>query len=258
MPLLAEGLHDSCHTLILCHCIHMLPPTSSILFCNLLFGLTLFPSLGVQSIVFLAHMMLLIQARYFAHCPLIFLTISMMFFTSVLDIMTSFLTVSLLVMFSMAPSMLFWATASFLSCYFVRTYVSAPYVLAGKMTSPMAHWYFPFFQKVAIYSTPNIQVKGLDTLTHFWLCPNFWLVLYLAPTNLHTVMSCFVIDTEQCPYFWRGRELSRHVLNPFGNACCYITTVVPVEGCVWTAVCEGPCVVHCVQNVHACMPKQNS
>ena len=132
MPLLADGLL----------------PTSSMLSLHLLLGLPLtrFPSLGIHSDVILAHLVLLILATCPAHCPLMHRTLSVISFTPVLHLIISFRILSLFVMFNNNPTILRWATASFLSWCFVRAHVSAPWVIAGKMTVSM----IVLFRKIGI------------------------------------------------------------------------------------------------------------
>ena len=129
LPLLADGLHNLHHALrswaIL---IHWLPTASSLSSVHLLLGLPLirFPPLGVHSDVIFAHLVLFILATCPAHCPFMPCTFSVISVTPVVDLIISFLILSLFVTFNNDLFMLRWATASFLSGYFVKVHVSAP------------------------------------------------------------------------------------------------------------------------------------
>ena len=85
-----------------------------------------FTSPGVYSDIMLAHLVLSILATSSAHCPLMHRTLSIISFTSVLDLTISFRILSLFVMFNNNLSMLRWATANFFSWCFVTAHVSAP------------------------------------------------------------------------------------------------------------------------------------
>ena len=103
MPLLADGLLNSCHALwFWAALIHWLLPTSSMLSLHLLLGLPLtrFPSLGVHSNVILAHLVLLILATCPARYPLMHRTLPIISFTPVLHLIISFRILSLFVMFN--------------------------------------------------------------------------------------------------------------------------------------------------------------
>ena len=145
MPLLADGLHNSCYALwSWATPIHWLPPTSSMLSLHLLLGLPLarLPSLGVHSDIILGHLVLLVLTICSAHCPLMHCTLPIISTTFVFDLITSFRILSLFVMFSNGLSMLRWATAIFFSWSFVRVHVSTPYVITGSMTVSMIIFLF--------------------------------------------------------------------------------------------------------------------
>ena len=91
--------------------------------------------------------MLLILARCPAHCPLMHRTVSIISFTPVLHFIISSRILSLFVMFNNNISMLHWVTASFFSWCFVRAHVSAPEVIAGKITASM----IVLFRQIGIF-----------------------------------------------------------------------------------------------------------
>ena len=88
-PLLAGGLHSCLHACRSCATrIHVLPAFSSMSSLHLRLGLpfVLFPSLGVYSVVFLAHLLLFILARCLARSALLMIS-----FTCVFDLTSLFL-----------------------------------------------------------------------------------------------------------------------------------------------------------------------
>lgn len=92
-----------------------------------------FPCLGYHSVILFVQWLSVYTTMWPAQCYLLLLTATIMSSTLVCFLIQVFIFWFLLMNSNMYPSILFWVVTNFYSIFFVRIYVSQPYVITGGM-----------------------------------------------------------------------------------------------------------------------------